>query len=66
MSDRSDLVYAYDGSFVGLMCCIFESYEQKEIPNIIRPQAYSRAFLIQRNGLRQTNINRTGSLTRFL
>ena len=34
---RSDLVYAYDGSFVGLMCCIFESYEQKEIPNIIRP-----------------------------
>ena len=37
MSDRTDLVYAYDGSFVGLMCCVFESYEQKEIPSIIRP-----------------------------
>ena len=37
MSDRPDLVYAYDGSFVGLMCCVFESYEQKEIPSVIRP-----------------------------
>ena len=37
MPDRTDLVYAYDGSFLGLMCCVFESYEQKEIPSVIRP-----------------------------
>jgi len=37
MPDRKDLIYAYDGSFTGLMCCVFESYEQKEIPSIIRP-----------------------------
>ncbi len=37
MSDRADLVYAYDGSFEGLMCCIFESYAKKEIPSVIRP-----------------------------
>ena len=37
MPDRTDLVYAYDGSFEGLMCCVFESYEQQEIPSIIRP-----------------------------
>ena len=37
MPDRTDLVYAYDGSFEGLMCCVFESYQLKEIPNVIRP-----------------------------
>lgn len=36
MPDRTDIVYAYDGSFEGLMCCVFESYEQKEIPCAIR------------------------------
>ena len=37
MPDRTDLVYAYDGSFEGLMCCVFESYARKEIPSVIRP-----------------------------
>jgi probable DNA metabolism protein len=37
MPDRTDLVYAYDGSFGGLMCCVFESYALKEIPRAIRP-----------------------------
>ena len=37
MSDRTGVVYAYDGSFEGLMCCVFESYEQKEIPSDIQP-----------------------------
>ncbi|MDP4160778.1 MAG: TIGR03915 family putative DNA repair protein [Bacillota bacterium] len=39
MSDRTDLIYTYDGSFEGLMCCVFESYEKKENPSIIRPQS---------------------------
>lgn len=32
MLDRSDVIYQYDGSFDGLLCCVFESYDQKEIP----------------------------------
>ncbi len=32
MNTQADLNYYYDGSFDGLMCCVFESYEQREIP----------------------------------
>ena len=35
MSDRpdvTDLVYAYDGSFPGFLCCVFESFYEKEQP----------------------------------
>ncbi len=32
MFDRRDVIYSYDGSFEGLMCCVFESFERKEIP----------------------------------
>ncbi|MDF2569886.1 MAG: hypothetical protein K0R55_1490 [Sporomusa sp.] len=32
MHNQSDLIYCYDGSFDGLLCCVFESYEKKEIP----------------------------------
>lgn len=32
MSTQADLNYYYDGSFDGLMCCVFESYEQQEVP----------------------------------
>lgn len=36
----SDLTYAYDGSFDGLLCCVFESYAHKEIPvDILPPNA---------------------------
>ncbi|NLV50023.1 MAG: DNA metabolism protein [Clostridiales bacterium] len=32
MPERSDIVYVYDGSFEGLLCCIFDSYEHNELP----------------------------------
>ncbi len=35
MFDQSNLIYRYDGSFDGLLCCIFESYDKKEIPTEI-------------------------------
>ena len=39
-NNRSDLVYQYDGSFDGLLCCVFESYDKKEIPiDILSPNA---------------------------
>lgn len=38
MIHRSNIIYKYDGSFDGLMCCIFESYYKREIPmDIISP-----------------------------
>jgi probable DNA metabolism protein len=37
MPDRSDVIYQYDGSFEGLLCCVFESYERREIPAGIAP-----------------------------
>lgn len=39
MSTQSDLVYYYDGSFDGLLCCVFESYDKREIPVDIRVSA---------------------------
>ncbi|MDR3541573.1 MAG: TIGR03915 family putative DNA repair protein [Desulfosporosinus sp.] len=44
MPDSTNLVYAYDGSFEGLMCCVFESYEQKEIPSVIRPPSVQQSL----------------------
>ena len=32
MPYRADLAYLYDGSFAGLLCCVYESYYQKELP----------------------------------
>jgi len=31
----TDLVYIYDGSFDGFLCCIFESYAKKEAPTAV-------------------------------
>lgn len=46
MSDRSNVVFTYDGSFDGLMCCVFESYEKKEIPtDILSDDASQTTFL---------------------
>ena len=45
MPDRSNVVYLYDGSFEGLLCCVFESYDKKEIPvDIFRPDAPQATF----------------------
>ena len=30
-----EVIYEYDGSFNGLLCCIYESYTQKELPTAI-------------------------------
>ena len=34
----TDLVYLYDGSFAGYLCCIFESYANRETPTVICPE----------------------------
>ncbi|MBP2634496.1 MAG: putative metabolism protein [Firmicutes bacterium] len=46
MPSSSELIYCYDGSFDGLLCCVFESYESNEIPiDILLPDtAHSLLF----------------------
>jgi probable DNA metabolism protein len=46
MLDGSNLIYQYDGSFDGLLCCVFESYEKKEIPqDIVLPDTPQTTLL---------------------
>ena len=35
MPYRTDIAYLYDGSFEGLLCCVYESYYAKELPTMI-------------------------------
>lgn len=35
MPYRTDVIYRYDGTFEGLLCCVFESFDKKEIPSEI-------------------------------
>ncbi len=49
MLNRADIVYEYDGSFEGLLCCVFESYLCKEIPaDILSPTAAQTTLLPSR------------------
>ena len=36
MLDRTNVIYCYDGTFNGLMCCVFEAYTAKELPAEIK------------------------------
>ncbi len=45
MQAQANLTYYYDGSFDGLMCCVFESYEKNEIPiDILMDSAAPQLF----------------------
>lgn len=35
MSDRGAVAYLYDGTYEGLMTCVFESFDRKELPDMI-------------------------------
>ena len=35
MPYRTDVIYSYDGTLEGLFCCVFESFEKREIPSSI-------------------------------
>lgn len=40
MSDQADvnnIVYQYDGTYQGFLCCVFESYARRELPSEICP-----------------------------
>ena len=44
-----DVIYRYDGSFDGLLCCVFASYEKKEVPSaVFAPDADQLLLLPER------------------
>lgn len=46
MLERSAVIYCYDGSFDGLLCCVFESYYNKEVPADIISQSAPLPLLL--------------------
>ena len=42
---RTDIAYLYDGSFDGLLCCVYESYYKKELPSLIFSHSEEQATL---------------------
>ena len=37
MPDTSNVIYLYDGSYDGFLCCVFDSVYRRELPQDIRP-----------------------------
>jgi len=50
MSATADVIYNYDGTFEGLLCCVFESYDKKEIPiAIVGPDCVQNMLLASKD-----------------
>ena len=47
MFKPSALAYTYDGSFEGLLCCVFESYTWKEIPLAVHSSGEDQGLLLE-------------------
>lgn len=47
MFKPSALAYTYDGSFEGLLCCVFESYAWKEKPLAIHAEGGEIGLLLE-------------------
>ena len=37
MPDRSTVIYRYDGSYQGFLCCVAQCFQDKALPVSIRP-----------------------------
>ncbi len=47
MALREDIVYRYDGTLDGMLCCIFASYEHHELPSAILPPREAQCSLFE-------------------
>ncbi|WP_151737686.1 TIGR03915 family putative DNA repair protein [Paenibacillus tengchongensis] len=47
MFKTADLAYTYDGSFEGMLCCVFESYTWKETPLAIHSDTAEVGLLLE-------------------
>ncbi len=50
MPHRTDVIYRYDGSYQGFLCCVFQCFLAKELPVAIRPADEAQQSLF---GLRE-------------
>ena len=48
MPKRTDIAYLYDGSYEGFLCCVFESFENHEIPSDILAETDAQLSLFPR------------------
>ena len=46
----NEMIYLYDGSFHGFLCCIFESYAKKESPKARETVPFPQSFSYGRRG----------------
>lgn len=65
MSDRTDLVYYYDGSFNGFLCCIFDCYDRREDPTLILPQDSDQGVLFESHTV-ETSGEKAGRVLRSI
>ena len=47
MYHRTDLIYQYDGTFDGFLCCVFRAIYEKEDPLAITPEEEAQATLLE-------------------
>ncbi|OKP89020.1 DNA metabolism protein [Paenibacillus sp. P3E] len=57
MFKTAALAYTYDGSFEGLLCCVFESYQWKETPLTIHSDDEEQGLLLESKWI-DTDISR--------
>ena len=40
-----EMIYRYDGTFEGFLCCVFDSYVNKEYPSLFQDEAHIESSL---------------------
>lgn len=55
MFKTAALAYTYDGSFEGLLCCVFESYQWKETPLTIHSEGEGQGLLLESKWIETDN-----------
>ena len=59
------VVYCYDGSFEGLLCCVFESYEKNEMPADVLPEDGQLPLLLNTRVI-ETRTDRAGRVQKSI
>lgn len=62
---RASLAYIYDGSFEGWLCCVFESYEWKELPLSIHSAEDPQGLLLEAKWI-ETDAEKAGRVLRSI
>ncbi|NLG24498.1 MAG: DNA metabolism protein [Clostridiales bacterium] len=63
MRERVDIAYRYDGSFEGLLCCVYDSYARRELPCAIAADGAAQSSLFEERRVR-TDMERAERVAR--